>query len=344
MSKWASYTVAQLQGSGWLLVEDGNHGEYRPRAHEFGIGSTAFIRAADIDDGRVRFETASIINDVALARIRKGIGRGGDILFSHKGTVGKIARIPLNAPPFVCSPQTTFWRTLDEERLDRGFLFAYMRSRAFRDQWTSRKGETDMADYVSLTAQRELLVSLPRIDEQRAIGAFLGALDEKIELNREMNRTLEATAQVFFKSWFVDFDPVLEKIAGEPSGLTGHLDQAIPRSFAPSELGEIPVGWRVGLLGDVITLQRGFDLPSARRRPGPYRVIAASGDNGKHDECKVKGPGVTTGRSGVIGRVYYVHEDFWPLNTSLWVTDFKQCKAAYAFHLLNSLDLSALID
>ena len=161
-----------------------------------------------MDGGRVLFDTASRINDVALARIRKGIGRGGDILFSHKGTVGKLALVQIDSPPFVCSPQSTFWRTLDEERLDRTFLYAYMRSRTFRDQWTSRKGETDMADYVSLSAQREFLVSVPPIGEQRAIGAVLGALDDKIELSREMNRTLEATAQAVFKSWFVDLDEI----------------------------------------------------------------------------------------------------------------------------------------
>ena len=135
-------------------MEDGNHGEYRPRPNEFGEGVTSFIRATDMDEGRVLFETASRINDLALARIRKGIGRGGDVLFSHKGTVGKLALVPLDAPPFVCSPQTTFWRTMNNKLLDRRFLYYFMCSRDFKNQWHARKGETDMADYVSLTAQR----------------------------------------------------------------------------------------------------------------------------------------------------------------------------------------------
>jgi type I restriction enzyme S subunit len=85
-------------------------------------------------DGMVHFDAAERINDIALARITKGIGRPGDILFSHKGTVGRVALVELDAPPFVCSPQTTFWRTTDEDVLNREFLYAFMRSHLFGRQ------------------------------------------------------------------------------------------------------------------------------------------------------------------------------------------------------------------
>ena len=140
--KCAMRAVSELQDDGMLLVEDGNHGEYRPRADEFGDGEYSFIRAADLDSGRVLFESAERINDKAVERIRKGVGQGGDILFSHKGTVGKLAPAPLDSPPFVCSPQTTFWRSLDQDRLDRRYLYCFMRSRAFTEQWMARSNET----------------------------------------------------------------------------------------------------------------------------------------------------------------------------------------------------------
>lgn len=133
MADWPKYTVEELERQGVLRVEDGNHGEYRPRPSEFGIGSTAFIRAADMAGGQVLFASADHISDEAVARIRKGIGRGGDILFSHKGTVGKLARVQHDAPAFVCSPQTTFWRTLDEgaicahDGVDDGFPWVWDR-------------------------------------------------------------------------------------------------------------------------------------------------------------------------------------------------------------------------
>lgn len=251
-----------LQEQGLLLVEDGNHGEYRPRADEFCFGGTAFIRASDMDGGRVLFSSASKINETALARIRKGVGRPGDILFSHKGTVGKLALVPDGCPPFVCSPQTTFWRSLDDSHLDRRYLYCYMQSTEFRNQWSSRKGETDMADYVSLTAQRELRVAVPPIREQRAIAECLSALDDKIELNRRMNETLEAMARSLFKSWFVDFDPVTAKAAGKkPFGMTDDLAALFPSKFVDSDQGPIPKGWRYRPVGEVI--ESVFDGPHA---------------------------------------------------------------------------------
>jgi type I restriction enzyme S subunit len=246
------YRVADLQERGWLLVEDGNHGEYRPRSDEFGNGEFCFIRAADMDGGRVLFDRAQRINATARARIRKGVGAPGDVLFSHKGTVGKIALVPADAPPFVCSPQTTFWRALDEQHIDRRYLYYFLCSEEFTDQWEARKDETDMAAYVSLTAQRELVVRLPEISTQRAIALLLGTLDDKIELSRRMNRTLEELVSALFKSWFVDFDPVQAKCDGRKQvGVPEVAASLFPDHFEDSALGPIPKSWRAGKLGEI---------------------------------------------------------------------------------------------
>ena len=252
-------SVLELQDEGTLLVADGNHGEYRPRSDEFGQGEYAFIRAADVVDGRVLFDSAQRINDQALARIRKGFGQGGDVLFSHKGTVGKLALVPLDAPPFVCSPQTTFWRTLDEARLDRRYLYYFMRSSAFTDQWMARSSETDMAAYVSLTAQRQLNVALPDIDEQRAIAGVLGAMDDKIDQNRRTARTLEHLTRAIFRAWFVDFEPVKAKAAGAGSfpSMPQHVFDTLPTRFVDSDIGPVPEGWKVKAIGEVVTTKGG---------------------------------------------------------------------------------------
>lgn len=247
MSKWPSFTVAELQAEGVLLVEDGNHGEYRPRPSEFVDGGTAFIRAADLSHGQVQFGSASGISDLALKRIRKGIGRPGDVLFSHKGTVGKLARVPLDAPPFVCSPQTTFWRVLDESSLRRDYLFAYMRSRKFIDQWWGRKGDTDMADYVSLTAQRQLRVVVPPLDVQRRIAEPLAAMDDLVENNRRRVEVLEDIARAIYREWFLYFR------------YPGH--ENVP--LVDSSHGPIPDSWRMGSVDDLVTLSRATVDPSA---------------------------------------------------------------------------------
>ncbi len=266
MSEWlesqVTRTVWELQQDGVLLVEDGNHGEYRPLPHEFIEQGVAFIRAADMtDDGRVLFETASRINSEARARIRKGVGRGGDVLLSHKGTVGRVALAPLDAPDYVCSPQTTFWRVLRLDLIDRRYLYYYLRTHEFKNQLNRVQFETDMAGYVSLTNQRRLKVPLPPLPVQREIAHILGTLDDKIDLNRKMNATLEAMARALFKSWFVDFDPVRAKAEGrDPAGMDAETAALFPDAFEDSPLGDIPRGWRVMPLDEIANYRNGLAL------------------------------------------------------------------------------------
>ena len=93
-------------------------------------------------------------------------------------------------------------------------------------------------------------------------------------------------------------------------------------------------------LSDFLTLQRGFDLPTIRRKDGDVPVVASTGIAGYHNKSKVKGPGVVIGRSGSIGGGQYIAEDFWPLNTTLWVKDFKGHNRRFAYYLLRSIDFS----
>src|SRR5690606_32557502 len=123
------------------------------------------------------FEGAGKINDVAVRRIRKGVGQPGDVILSHKGTVGRVAVAPSTAPPFVCSPQTTFWRSLDQTVLDQRYLRYVLKSSDFQRQLAVFGGQTDMAPYVSLTDQRAIEIDVPETTEQRAIADVLGALD-----------------------------------------------------------------------------------------------------------------------------------------------------------------------
>ena len=100
-----------------------------------------------------------------------------------------------------------------------------------------------MADYVSLSDQRRMRLSLPDIKLQRAVARILGSLDDKIELNRRMNRTLEELAAAIFKSWFVDFDPVIARAEGrQPFGMDAETVALFPAEFEESEAGPVPAG------------------------------------------------------------------------------------------------------
>ena len=97
-------------------------------------------------------------------------------------------------------------------------------------------------------------------------------------------------------------------------------------------------------LGEVLELKRGYDLPRRQRSPGSVPLVSSSGITDYHVESKVKGPGVITGRYGTLGKVYFVPEDFWPLNTTLYVRDFKGNDPRFIAYCLSELDFSAYSD
>ena len=115
---------------------------------------------------------------------------------------------------------------------------------------------------LSGSALKKIQICLPsNRAEQRAIAHILGTLDDKIELNRRMNETLEAMAQALFKSWFMDFDPVRAKMEGRPTGLPKEIEDLFPDSFEDSELWEIPRGWKVSTIGECFRLTMGQSPP-----------------------------------------------------------------------------------
>jgi len=261
----------------------------------------------------------------------------GDIILTNKGSQnGAICLVP-DPVDFVIAQDMVALRA-DEKIIDPLFLFAALRSADVQRE-IKNLDVSGVIPHFKKTDFDKLHLPYPERDVQEVIGRIYYDFCVKIEVNRRMNATLEAMARALFQSWFVDFDPVRAKLDGlQPFGFDPDIAALFPAHFEESALGPIPQGWEFGRLDDVLTLQRGFDLPTPDRTHGKYPVMAASGPNGCHDKFMVRGPGVTTGRSGVLGRVFFIHGDFWPLNTSLWVKEFKRVSTAYAFHLLRGLD------
>jgi type I restriction enzyme, S subunit len=130
-----------------------------------------------------------------------------------------------------------------------------------------------VAERLNLPTIRGLPVALPPLPEQRAIARILGTLDDKIELNRRMDTTLEAMARALFKSRFVDFDPVRDKAEGRDPGLPKAVADLFPARLVDSELGEIPDGWNVGVLGDVAENPRRGIQPEKIDTATPYIAL-----------------------------------------------------------------------
>ena len=181
--------------------------------------------------------------------------------------------------------------------------------------------------FPNVSARQLASIPYPNLSgvEQGAIAHVLGTLDDKIEQNRRMNETLEEMTRALFKSWFVDFDPVRAKMEGRWQrgeslpGLPAGLYDLFPNRLVPSGLGEIPDGWKVKALGELVELAYGKALRAADRKAGPIPVYGSNGQVGWHNEKLVAGPGIVVGRKGNPGIVTWAHGDFFPIDTTFYV-------------------------
>lgn len=202
---------------------------------------------------------------------RRVTPRAGDVVFSYETRIGEAAIIPKGLR--CCLGRRMGLVRADPAKLDpRFFLYQYL-SPKFQEFLRSRTVHGSTVDRILLTEFPDFEVYLPALAEQRVIASILGALDDKIELNRRMKETLEALARAIFKSWFVDFDPVHAKAEGrKPFGMDDATATLFPSCLTNSELGAIPNGWEVASLPELIDVN-----PSRSLRKGdiaPYLDMA----------------------------------------------------------------------
>ena len=273
----------------------------------------------------------------------------GDVYVALKGAtkdgsmVGSVARLPEYIPAGRLTQDTARLDFFDQNPEIVNHLYWILRTPQYRQYCDGRVTGSASA---SFSRDDFLSYPVPPITSiSKALVHLFEALETKIDLNRRMNETLEAIAQALFRSWFVDFDPVRAKQEGrQPPGLDAATAALFPDSFEDSSLGPIPAGWGVRPLGDCVELKRGYDLPSQQRQQGTVPVVSSSGPSGRHSTAMARGPGVVTGRYGTIGQVFFIEDDFWPLNTTLYVRDFKGHAARFIAALLDLIDFSSYSD
>jgi type I restriction enzyme, S subunit len=263
-SEWQTCSVDELVRQGVLAPPlDGNHGAIHPKASDFVPAGIPFIMASDMKDGEVDTTNCAFITEQQASTLRKGFAKSGDVLLSHKATIGRTALVgEIKAEYLVLTPQVTYYRVLDFKRLNNRYLKYYFDSAPFQQVLGAWAGAGSTRAYLGITAQRKLPVVLPPIELQNEIASVAGALDDRITLLRETNATLEAIAQALFKSWFVDFDPVRAKMEGRaPEGMDEATAALFPDSFEETELGAVPSGWRYSTVGESFVLTMGQSPP-----------------------------------------------------------------------------------
>ena len=227
-------TIGELVADGSILaVQDGNHGGSHPKASEYVPEGIAFVMASDFTDGRLALERCKRLPKERTDRLRIGFAKTGDVLLTHKGTVGEVAIVPQVTDYVMLTPQVTYYR-VNADRLDARYLALAFRGRDFQNQLDSISAQSTRP-YVAISTQRHLRVPCPPLKTQRRIASILGAYDDLIEVNRRRIAVLEEMARGMFEEWFVRFR------------FPGH--EAVP--ILDTQDGPLPEGWTWGAFRDL---------------------------------------------------------------------------------------------
>lgn len=271
---WVTCTVDDIKASVPNALATGPFGSAISSRHfqDFGV---PVIRGSNLSQDigiRLCDEGLVYLSDEKAQEFSRSIARRGDLVFTCWGSIDQVGLIDNRSqyPEYVVSNKQ-MKLTPDPNHATGLYLYYVFSSSTMRGHILNQGIGSSVPGF-NLGQLKSIKLTLPPLRQQQAIAHILGTLDDKIELNRRMNQTLEAMARAIFKSWFVDFDPVRAKAEGRDSGLPGHIADLFPNSFEDSELGEIPKGWRALPLPDAIEVN-----PTRRLRNGdvaPYLDMA----------------------------------------------------------------------
>ena len=309
-------------------------------------GRLPWLKTQELQDGWLD-DSEEHITDHAVASSSAQILPANTVLMAMYGaTVGQlgILRRPMTCNQACCA------MIVDPGQADYRYLFyQLLHARPRIKSLSTGAAQQNLSGRLI----KSLKFSFPSLSEQRAIAHILGTLDDKIELNRRMNETLEAMARALFKSWFVDFDPVRAKMEGRHTGLPQDIADLFPDRLVHSEMGKIPEWWEVASLGTVIEIHDRKRIPLNKhqraQRQGPYPYYGAAGIMDYVNDFLFDGVYVLSGEDGSVvdahGHpvVQYVWGKFWVNNHAHVLKGRKDISEEHLYLLLQGANITAFV-
>ena len=274
-------------------------------ASEYVKTGIPFYRGKEIIEkqkGNLQISTELFISEAKYQEIKNKYGapKPGELLLTSVGTLG-VPYVIKEGEKFYFKDGNLLWLK-NFNGLDSKYLYYWFLSNKGKEQLKkSTIGSSQSAFTISLVKEIELELPSPNIQKQ--IASILSAFDNLIENNTRRIEILEEMARRIYREWFVHFR------------YPGHEHNRM----VDSELGEIPEGWEVMKLGEVIELKYGKSLKKSDRIEGPYPVYGSSGIVGWHNNYYKEGPGIIVGRKGNVGSVFWEFDNFFPIDTSYFV-------------------------
>lgn len=257
---------------------------------------TTNVKTGCIDLTNVRYVTKETYDKWT----RRAVPRKGDVILTREAPLGEVGMLRVNDTIFL--GQRLVQYRADPEKLDNRFLLYSFQAYDLQAQIKSF-GSGATVEHMRVPDAEKLTILLPDIQIQKKIASILSTYDDLIENNTRRIEILEQMAKLVYEEWFVKFR------------FPGHENV----KMVPSDLGEIPEGWKVEKLGSAVELAYGKSLTAKDRTGGSFPVYGSAGVVGAHHEYMVNGPGIIVGRKGNVGSVFWSNENFFPIDTVFYV-------------------------
>lgn len=200
-SEWKTYTVQELIDLGMLEAPmDGNHGNLHPKMSDYVLEGIPFIMANDLVNGKIDYKKCAHITEAQARQLKKGFAHPGDVLLTHKATIGRTALVGNEYDTIVLTPQITYYRV--KKGISNRYLKAYFDSKEFQELLSNWAGSGSTRAYLGITAQRKLPILLPSIDIQNKIASYCESIDGKITVNSMINDNLSDLLQTIYQGQF----------------------------------------------------------------------------------------------------------------------------------------------
>jgi type I restriction enzyme, S subunit len=308
---------------GGLCLKIGSGATPRGGSNVYVDDGTRFIRSQNVHDLRFEFAGLAHIDDNAAEQLRGVAIESHDVLVNITGdSVARVCLAPEDGREARVSQHVAIVRP-DPRRLLRRFLAYWLVSPRVKGHLLTLASAGATRKALTKRMLETLELRLPGVDEQQRIVSVLGVLDDKIDSNRRLASLLEEIAAALFRARFVDFAGV--------------------EHYEESEIGPIPLGWRDGLVRDLVRLKYGKALKAADRVPGAVAVVGSSGILGTHNIPLVVGPAIIVGRKGTVGSIIWVPRDAWPIDTTFIAEPVDGVDPVFAYFALLQANLPNLV-
>ena len=252
--------IGILEADGAIIeIQDGNHGEKHPKSSDYVEDGIPFIMANNVAGNSLDIEGAAKLPPTIAENLRIGFAKSGDVLLTHKGTVGNTAVVDTIYPYLMLTPQVTYYRTNPKKLINRYLMYAFQDPMFQKTMASLAQQGTRL--YIGITAQRKLKIRWKSIEEQNNVISYLAPIDDLIENNRRRIALLEQAARLLYKEWFVHLR--------FPGHEHGKIKDGVPKGWCFKCIGELttkissgstPRGGAASYKSEGITLIRSLNV------------------------------------------------------------------------------------